>query len=153
MRRAPLHLTLPGRPPTKNNQAIASHGKAIVRDGKATAWFRDTIASIFSDLHVLRGEWSTPTRARVWLHGVIYLPRAGDIETSAIQDVLQGRPIKGARGRFRKHVGLVYFDDEQVDRSGPFDKRIDAKNPRVELVVECLTDEPDPEPEQRRLDL
>lgn len=129
-------FTIDGSPPSKNDRRIVQFGAklALAKGERTKSWESAAFIQLGEQMRALRLR---PLRGDVRLSGVVYWKtRNSDMAIEMIQDVLQGKLIRGKLGRGRKHAGLVYLDDAQVMEYGRWFRRFDSTRPRVELLVE-----------------
>jgi Holliday junction resolvase RusA-like endonuclease len=112
----------------KNSTKRLKRGDRVftVMSDEAVAWKQKAILQIRNQMNGRR-----PFKGPVRISGIVhYRSVRSDLSIELLQDALQGS---------RRGEGLVYFDDNQVQQYGFWEKRLDTKHPRVEVFIEALT--------------
>lgn len=139
----PVRFTLFGQPASKSNsrQLVTINERvAFIKSKEARAFFASALKQI-------------PTRARQRLEGpvrialrIYYASNLPDLDEQLVLDCLQDQWSKRGKATGGERVLLqagVYRNDRQIERRY-CEKRIDANNPRVEVVVQSLAPQQGP---------
>lgn len=128
-----IALTILGEPASKaNSRKLVKFGERMVsvKSDKALAYERDALRQI-------------PPLCRVRLQGpvaaymaIYYASERPDLDESLILDILQDRFTGKGEARVLLQAG-VYMNDRQV-RERHIYHRIDARNPRAEIVIKSI---------------
>ena len=126
-----VRLVLP-LPPTANH-----YWTPVIRKRRAVLTMSGEGRKYKAHAHLIIAAQQPPMLSgEVWVRGTIFFARRGCDVDNRIKPTLDS--LKG----------VVYADDVQIGRVGPFDRGLDPKNPRVELVITPLP--PAPEPKQEK---